>query len=168
LILEIQEDKPTIYMVKHTSGYWYDGLPEVTWGWHDIKKLSEIIDPQAKNRVTSISNLLFEFADLQNKSFSLTRLFKKRPKSMHGLAFLIPDHQIAPKCYHIEWHTHEELFKKTCLNCTHVIDQILIHVINNEIVFVPAGWGLAVIEEVKKRKNQKVVCIDKSKSMLNN
>ena len=112
-----------------------------TWGWVNILELAEIAERKPKNFLLAFANLPFKKVNKGVHILEVHPLFKE--------ASIIPA-QYNFSQYKDGW-TQKNLASKHCFCSVPCIDILLLR---PERIFVPAGWALAVLEELKKDKKQ--------------
>lgn len=120
---------------------------EALWGWHKLSELAEITEYCERD-------LLYNFLEHQKDKW--TQFF-------NGICYLaIITQNEHGESIGVGWYNHHELFDPVVYYRDEAGKEASCKPIDNLLrskhLFVPAGWGLAVIDEVKKKKEKIVVC----------
>ncbi len=119
------------------------------WGWYDLLELAD-------HTLSTPKMLLHRFIGLNAKNFfssyhTHTGFGKMKLAIITGIIteFDAKVVQFSVRKYKLNWYDHEDLFDKAPTSSRPIlVDEML-----RGKIFVPAGWGLAVLKEID-RKNQ--------------
>lgn len=153
--------KPAVYELVTKAAEKGDASPK-NWGWHNLSELSEIT-------ATPPKTLLLKYADVKiRKGYSGVHILEQHPVS--GEARIIPP--LFTDNIKEGWSSKSLLAAHRDTSIFDEFGESYINFLSRkpDYVFVPAGWGLAVLEEVKKgvkkERAGKIYCTDKSLSMI--
>ena len=162
--------KPAVYEFRseHFPSSYSVPKDVLRWGWFDVKELAEIAE-------SSERHLLYRFIDFRPRKFfcpyySNIRVYE--PPSLIMITSAGDFSSLPPKLeensYELHWYNRNGLFNHNCYlrngkgHNRHIetIDKFLFG-----RIFVPAGWGLAVLKEIEKQNSKRISCTDKSGSL---
>ena len=142
----LKKSKPAIYKLDNIRiSRGEKTLKEFNWEWHDLNELSTVTK-------LSCEQLLFNYLEILKGKWGKTNNINEFKLAMITILRGIQGKALCD----LHWCSKRFLFKKSYI-FPRKIDGIL-----KRQTFVPAGWGLAVIDEINKKQKDLYQLIDET------